>query len=45
VDASAFPVLTTFNPMITVMMLAEHAATMIAEDRVTAELELPTVTA
>jgi choline dehydrogenase-like flavoprotein len=45
VDASALPVLTTFNPMITVMMLAEHAATMIAEDRVTAELELPTVTA
>lgn len=32
VDASTFPVLTTFNPMITVMMLAEHAATMIAAD-------------
>lgn len=45
VDASAFPVLTTFNPMVTVMMLAEHAATMIAEDRATAELALPAVTA
>ncbi|HJQ04619.1 MAG TPA: GMC oxidoreductase [Nocardioides sp.] len=33
VDASAFPTLTTFNPMITVMMLAEHAATLIADDR------------
>jgi choline dehydrogenase-like flavoprotein len=38
VDASAFPVLTTFNPMITVMMLAEHAVTMIAKDRASAEL-------
>lgn len=37
VDASAFPTLTTFNPMITVMMLAEHAATLIAEDRVAAD--------
>lgn len=33
VDASAFPVLTTFNPMVTVMMLAEHAATLIAASR------------
>jgi len=45
VDASAFPVLTTFNPMITVMMLAERAATMIAEDHAAAELALPAVTA
>lgn len=45
VDASAFPVLTTFNPMITVMMLAEHAATMIAADRVSAPREVSAVTA
>ena len=32
-DASAFPTLTTFNPMVTVMMLAERAASMILEDR------------
>ncbi len=40
VDASAFPTLTTFNPMITVMMLAEHAATLMAEDAATAALDL-----
>jgi choline dehydrogenase-like flavoprotein len=45
VDASAFPTLTTFNPMITVMMLAEHAATMIAEDRAAADRGLRAVTA
>lgn len=39
VDASAFPVLTTFNPMVTVMMLAEHAATLIAADRAVASLK------
>lgn len=33
VDASAFPTLTTFNPMVTVMMLAERAAVMLKEDR------------
>ncbi|WP_109508543.1 GMC family oxidoreductase [Nocardioides speluncae] len=44
VDASAFPVLTTFNPMITVMMLAEHAATLIVQDRATTELALAAVT-
>lgn len=33
VDASAFPTLTTFNPMVTVMMMAERAASMIREDR------------
>lgn len=32
VDASAFPTLTTFNPMVTVMMLAERAAAMIEAD-------------
>jgi choline dehydrogenase-like flavoprotein len=45
VDASAFPTLTTFNPMITVMMLAEHAATMITEDREPADHGLRAVTA
>lgn len=38
-DASAFPTLTTFNPMVTVMMLAEHAAAMIAADRAEAPRE------
>jgi choline dehydrogenase-like flavoprotein len=33
VDASAFPTLTTFNPMVTVMMLAERAASMIKADQ------------